>query len=283
MTYATTEASRALSKPISLYFFRYGDGPDDYHAYTDGERPVSFTFDADLGPVIFEAIPISRRSISVSGTLDKASLQIRTPRNAELALMFMDHPPSQVVTLTLWEGHVDKQEFVLAWSGRLISHEGEGEEATYACEPVSTSLKRPGLTRNYQIHCPLVLYGGECRADRTAATITRNPAAVDGPLLTLAPSWETSERKPKYVGGMATWVRSDGRTEVRSIVRQQSDDVLILSGTASGLTAGMVVQLILGCNHDLDDCENLHNNILNYGGQWLIPTDNPFGIKNNFY
>jgi hypothetical protein len=290
MTFDALESSRALGRPLSLYFFRYGDTDDAYFAYTDAEKGVSFTFDADLGPVLFEAIAIQRTAITVSGTLDKAALTVTTPDNTDLAGMFMDHPPSQVVILTIWDAHLDAtgealDDAVLAWSGRVIGHAGEGNETTYTCEPVSTSLKRPGLTRNYQIHCPLALYQqgwGFCNADQAAATISLNATSVDGPLVSLASDWADSALKPKYIGGLATWVRADGRTEIRTIVRQQSDDVLLLSGVASGLAPGIELKLALGCNHDLDGC-TLHDNIQNYGGEWLIPTNNPFGIKNDFY
>lgn len=283
------ETSRAEGRPIELYFFRYGPEPDDYLSYTDAEKSVKATFDPDLGPVIFTATPIQHSEITVSGSLDKATITVNMPETSDLTDMFMESPPSQEVTLDIWEVHlndgaVDDAELSLAWSGRVLGHSGEGVEAVYTCEPVSTSLKRPGLTRNYQVHCPLVLYGGDCRADIAAATITVNAAGVDGPLLSLGSGWASDDLKPKYASGMAIWVRADGRTERRTIINLLSgNDTLTLSGAATGLTPGMAVQLVLGCDHTMADCRDLHSNIQNYGGQAFIPNSNPFGVKNIFY
>lgn len=282
MTYDEQESSRTKGKPASLYFFRYGDTPDAYIAYTDAERSVSLNFDPDIGTVIFSAIAIKRGAIVASGALDKAPLAVRTPHDADLADLFMDHPPSQVVTLTIWDGHFGEDDFALVWSGRVLSHASEGNEAVYTCEPISTSLKRTGLTRNYQISCPLVLYGPDCRADQEAATVSSHAVTVSGPVVSLPDDWAPADQKSAYVAGFATWIRVDGRTERRTIIKLTSPNIMVLSGTASGLEPSLEIKLTLGCPHDLEGCSNLHNNIQNYGGQWLIPTENPFGIKNNF-
>lgn len=286
MSFDNRESSRTLGAPISLYLIRYGDTAESYFAYTNAEQPVAYAIETDDGPqdIVFEPIAIRRSAVSVSGSLDKSSLTLRTPEDIGLTELFMGPTPSQEISLVIWDGHVGEETYILAWAGRILTHAGEGSESTFTCEPISTAQKRTGLTRNYQIHCPLVLYGPDCRASQAAATISRNPLAVNGPLVTLAPDWETtSTRKRKYAGGMVTWVRDDGRTERRSIIRLQSDDVLILSSAAAGLTSAHALQISLGCNHDMADCQELHGNIQNYGGQPFIPSDNPFGIKNNFY
>lgn len=283
MTFAAIEGSRALGKPISLYFFRYGDASDAFFAYTDAAADAVLEFDPDLGPVTFVATPIKREGIVVSGVLDKATLTIRTPQDTALADLFMTHPPSQQVILTIWDGHIGEDDIAVVWSGRVTSHASEANESVLSCEPVSTSLKRTGLTRNFQIPCPLALYGPDCRADRETATISTNALGVNGPLVSLPDSWAPADRKTSFAQGIASWVTVEGRTEQRTIIRLRDlDNTLVLSGVASGLTPALELKLTLGCRHTLEDCSTLHDNIQNYGGQWLIPTDNPFGIKNNF-
>jgi hypothetical protein len=102
-------------------------------------------------------------------------------------------------------------------------------------------------------------------------------------------AWETcpppkkqEDRKNKYIGGIAEWMVADGRIERRSIVRRNGD-VLTFAADARGLLPGGTVSLVLGCDHTMDDCRQVHNNILNFGGQPEIPLTNPVGITNNYY
>jgi hypothetical protein len=48
------------------------------------------------------------------------------------------------------------------------------------------------------------------------------------------------------------------------------------------------VSVVLGCNHiayaeDGGDCQPLHDNIVNYGGDRWIPLKNPIGDYNNYF
>lgn len=284
MTFNSRETSRHQGEPVSLYFFRYGDTPDAYYAFTDAEQPVTFGFDPQVGDVTFMPVPINRGTISASGSLDKAALEIRTAHDSELSLVFRLHPPSQVVVLSIFQGHAGDPDFKLAWGGRVLDCQLAGNEAIFTCEPISTSLKRPGLRRHWQYGCPHVLYGPQCKADKEAATIVSSVVSVQGALVNLPGPWAADPMKPKYVGGLAEWVNPQGRTEVRTIIRLADSDTLVLSGFALGLLAGSSISLSLGCNHIWnEDCTLLHNNVHNFGGQPFIPTKNPVGITNNFY
>lgn len=284
MSFETYETSRAEAAPINLYYFRYGETADAFFAYTDAEEVITF------GGVAYQPIPIKRDSVKASGTLDKSTMQVNTPQNTELADLFKLYPPSQVVTLIIRQGHAfdPDAEYLVTWTGRVLGCKRQGNEAIYTCEPIATSLKRPGLRRNYQYGCPHVLYGPQCKANKTAATISRMALTVSGPYVTLADNWATEDRKPKYIGGMVEWIALDGRKEIRTVLKLKGvhNEQLLLSGISTGLVAGMSLDIILGCNHQAgltDDCIVLHNNISNYGGQPWIPFENPIGIKNNFY
>lgn len=284
MSFEAHEESRSTGQPIDLYYFRYGDTADAYFAYTNAEEVVTF------GGVAYQPTPIKRDSVKASGTLDKTQMQVNTPQNTDLAELFRLYPPSQVVTLIIRQGHMDDTdgEFLVTWTGRVLGCKRQGNEAIYTCEPISTSLKRPGLRRNYQYGCPHVLYGPQCKADKTSATISRTVLSKSGSYITLQSDWETDPRKLKYLSGLVEWTTLDGRREVRTIRKLKGtfNEQLLLSGVTTGLISGMSVDVILGCNHMAgldDDCIALHDNIQNYGGQPWIPLENPIGIKNNFY
>jgi hypothetical protein len=284
MSFNSRETSRAEGEPINLYFFRYGDAPDAYWAYTDAEQPVEHDFDPEVGLVVFEPVPIDRGSIVSSGTLDRAAMEIKTPQDSELAMLFRIHPPSQVVVLTVFQGHVGDLDFKVCWAGRVLGCQLNGNEAEFTCEPVSTSMKRAGLRRNWQYGCPHVLYGPQCKADREDASIVTTVTGVAGALVSVDPAWAPAEMRVKYLGGLAEYSNADGVTEIRTVIRLADSDTLVLSGYALGLVPGSPIKLSFGCNHIWnEDCTNLHNNVQNFGGHPFIPTKNPIGIVNNFY
>ena len=284
MGFADREESRHTGAPVFLYFFRYGPEPDSYFAYTNAERAIGYAFDAEVGLVEFQPIPIGHGSVVSSGTLDRADLDIRVPHDVELSMLVRLHPPSWTISLTIFKMHDNEDGWAVGWAGRILGNQLEEEYAVFTGQPITTALQRIGLRRSWQLSCPHVLYGPRCRADKEAATTIVQVQEVVGAILTLPVGWETADRKPKYTGGLASWVNASGRTETRQIIRVPDPTTVLLSGFAYDLLAGGSVSFSLGCDHWYDsDCTQLHNNVHNYGGQFAIPTKNPIGITNNFY
>lgn len=276
MTFAAREQHRLNGRPFFLYTFRFGSRPEDEIRYTN----LVSTYDHDEKDYLSRAVEHS--NITLTGNTDKTALTIRLPESDSLGALLENEPPSDIMVVTIRQVHVGDDDVKVAWSGRLVGHAFDKAHLVLTCEPLHASLRRNGLTRDYQYPCPLVLYGPQCRADKEAATIVRPVLAVNGPLVTLASDWEESGRKNKYVGGVAEWTDPSGRRSRRAIIRR-NDDELTLSGLATGLAVDDELTLVLGCDHTMDDCRNLHANILNFGGQPEIPLVNPVGITNNFY
>jgi hypothetical protein len=277
MTFATIESSRALGQPIGLLLFTSGN---DVYAYTDAEQAVTYNDNT------YTPVPSDRDSITASGTLDKTQLEISLPQDCPLSELFDVWPPSDVVNLTIFQGHVDNADFSIAWVGRVVSNRIETNTLIVTCVPISTSLNRIGLRRRYGYGCPLALYGtgqGQCNASKTAATISVAVQAVSGATVTLPAGWNGGIDTSKYNAGVAQWTTSAGRTEYRQIIGMADDTDMNLSGDASTIPAGGNIALSLGCSHQPGDCTSLHNNINNYGGQLWIPTYNPVGVTNNFF
>jgi uncharacterized phage protein (TIGR02218 family) len=279
MSFDDKQASRSESVPFSLFHFQWGPGVDDVYLYTNAERPIQ------IGGDIYTSIPIKRGKIKRAGGLDRSTLNVEVPGSSEIASLFKGQPPSQVVNLTIYKGELDdpSKEVRVVWVGRVLGSTVKGQVATLRCEPVSTMMRRPGLRRHYQYGCPHVLYGSKCKADKAAATRTTTVQSVNGAEITLPGGWNGVTDQEKFVGGYATWTNPSGQPERLSVVAATNADVVILENKPRGLAAGDSIQVLLGCNHTLLDCRQLHNNALNYGGHPWIPTENPVGIKNNFY
>lgn len=283
MPFETKELSRAQGTPATLYHFAYGEDAAAYFAYTDAEQLVAFD------GVAYAPLPIMRGSIATQGTLDKAVLDIQLPTSSGLAQLYKLYAPTRVVIVIVRQGHVGETDWPAIWVGRIINISRTGNQAVVSCEPVSTSMRRPGLRRHYQYGCMHALYGPQCKADRSAATTSSTVASIAGNVVTLPSGWNGARAAAKYAGGLLEWTTPEGNTEIRTIMRVIGNG-LTINGLPIGLEIGTALLVSLGCNHTMDDCQNLFiesgtglSNIVNYGGQPWIPTVNPIGYNNQYY
>ncbi len=246
------------------------------YAYTDSVRP--FTFQG----VTYQPVPINCGTINASGKLDKSTFEVRLPRTAGIADLFRAYPPSQPVTLIVRQGHINDEdgEFLVAWAGRVLSSKRDGNEVVFACEPTSSSLRRPGLRRSYQFGCPHALYGPGCYAVKQPQT--GEVTAISGLEVTLASGWNGSFEAAKFAQGLMEWDTPDGTKEIRRILRIDGNKVTI-SGMLRGLEVSDSVTMLLGCAQTTSDCLNLHNNIHNFGGCPTIPVQNPLASGVNVF
>lgn len=280
MTFATYETSRDDGGPVQLFLFRYGNEAGEYYAYTSHAQELTVDHGGSVGEITYDPIPIQRDNINSNGTLDKSALKIGMDIGTDLAELFRVYPPSNVVTLTIYEGHIDDPdaEFIVVWAGRIVTAGREGSELVISGEPVSTQLRRPGLRRHYQYGCPHWLYGPQCGANKAAATVAGTVASISGSTVTLNSGWEGAFASAKFVRGMLEWTPSGGSVERRTIIAV-SGDTLSLSGIPKDLAASDSVDVVLGCNHKAfssqgGDCEGLHDNLPAFGGHPWIPLKN---------
>lgn len=271
----TIESSRSRGAPNTLYKFSY---LDQKFTYTDAEQPITFLGDE------YTPIPIDRTSVAISGTLDKSTLTITLPSDNDVVELFRVYPPSGIVAVSVFQGHAEYGvDFKAVWIGRVLSCGRTDHTATITAEPVSTSMRRPGLRRRFQYGCPHALYGSQCKLAREDFTVTTTVDSLVTASLTLASGWNGSFDKANFVDGIVEWSPAGGQTQLRSILQVNAGtDTVVITGQMSGLTAGQTVKVSLGCNHQMSGC-NTFNNILNYGGQPDIPTKNPVGVVNPYY
>lgn len=278
MSLEQIESSRQQGRPVNLFLLRYGSGPNSYYAYTDAEQEI-----VD-GGITYRPVSVMRGKIAVSGTMDKATLEIRLSRNSQVGQLFLQYPPAEVVNVTIKQGHLSDPDaqFLVGWAGRVVSSKRNDTEVVLSCEPVSTSMKRVGLRRHYQYSCMHVLYGPQCRANKASATIEREILSLASTAVSLAPGWSVPHDLSDFIGGMLEWTNSAGDTEYRTILRISLGTNLTLSGPTRGLSVGMDVKVVKGCPRTMEGCMS-HGNIHNFGGCPFIPKQNPVGSLNQFY
>lgn len=279
MSYEAVEESQQDGLVASLFLIEYGDAATSFFAYTDADEPV--TFDG----VTYLPTTIGREKIEANGNLDKSTLTIDITPNASIVQLFRGRLPSSRVTMTIFQGHVGDGDFKAVWVGRVISVTRKTRFAQIAGEPVSTVMKRAGLRRHYQYGCPWALYGSECKANKARATRSVPTTAVGDNFVEFNDGWQGTFGKAKFVGGYLQWVDNEtGIRQTRTILTfGENENQLVVNGDIFGIETGDQAEVVLGCNHQFSDCENLHLNIVNFGGQPWIPKDNPTTLTNQFY
>lgn len=276
MTASTFDQSRHDAQTVELFYFQYGDGPGENFSYNNSTEVIS------VDGVDYIPLPISYdKNIQQAGTLDKTQLSIKIPMMSDLAMLYAAFPPSQIVTVTIRQGdYADPDsDFPIGWLGRIVQStrgdENNPSEAVLLCEPASTSMKRVGLRRPFQLSCPHVLYYGRCGASKAAGTITTTVDSVSGSTVTLPANWWGPFDPSRFVSGTFEYVGSHGQ-EVLTILGKSADDLTLrLSRPLGGLAPSDSVDVVLGCRRTMEDCKDLHNVIQDFGGQPWIPTSNP--------
>lgn len=287
MSFLKFELSRYLGKPVDLFRVQYGPNAADVYRYTDAERPIT------TGGETFEPHQISRDKITASGTLDKANVEVYTNRSSPLFELFRAGVPNHVVTIEIYQGHVDdpERDFRRIWVGKMINFGlAKGGRVTFTCEPTGTLVRRNGLRRNWQIGCPHVLYRqgeGQCNANIVRATKTVTVESISGVRINLTaaiPGLTAANAVKFFSGGQAYWLDNRGAQDRRTIVAVSSDArAITVSGANLTLAPGRQISIVYGCPRSMDGCATIHDNIVNYGGMPWIPTQNPFGTTNRFY
>lgn len=252
------------------------------YAFTNAEEPIT------RAGIVYSPWPIQHSEITTTGNLDKADITVTMATGSGLEDEFIGYPPSQVINLTIFQGHMDDApslvDYPAQWLGRVTAPEYNKNEVSFNCVPVASSIQRPGLRRNYQLGCPHVLYGPACQANKLNATVTRTVASITRNRVTLSAALGGSVVPANYGGGLLEWSSADGRRETRTIAKVSNDGLEVtVRGTLRGLIVGATLNAVLGCPRTMAACTTLHNNILNFGGQPFIPLDNPLSQKNQFY
>lgn len=264
MSFNAVETSETGGNPIELYEFQYGA---TYFHYTSGQQ------DRTMNGYTWTAIPMRRENLAQTNEVLKSSLQLTVPRDNEVADLFRITPPSEVVTVKLYQYHASDGSLIVAFVGRVLNVKWKDEEATMVCDPAYAALQRSGLRRAYQLLCPHALYSPQCGVLIQNFRIQDVLTAVNGTSLTA--NLFSSQPNGWLNGGFIEFNNGLDGTERRSIVSHTGTTIQI-NLMIPQLVVGSMVSAYAGCAHNMSDCGTKFNNLLNYGGTPYIPQLNPF-------
>jgi len=271
------ETSRFDGQPVLIYEFVYGDGANDVYRFTDAGRNVS------LAGAVYEAVPIGHGRLEGTTTYERKTLSVTVDEDNPVAHLFDIYPPDKAVRMTVRKIHLNDPdvETSLVTVANVLGVEFDGAgSATIRCRAENSYDRQAGLQETYQLTCRVALYSTKCAASIAAASHTVTVIGVSSNTVTLAAGWENGQPGSKYIGGMLLWTK-DSNARARTILRR-SGSQLFVSGVPTGLEIGDQVSVALGCNHHMDDCDDLHNNINNFRGCPWIPTKNPVNTNPHY-
>lgn len=255
-------------------------GTSQQIAFTNAEKPIV------RDGITFQPWPVKHGDFTQNGTLDKSTLDIELAAGSAFDALFSAGAPNGVINLLIYHGHMglsgDPKNWPVLWTGQVSGVDFKNSSrVNVSVQSIAASMSRPGLRRNYQLQCPHALYGESCRASLRAASAARTAASVASSHVDLDSA--LPHPRGKYAGGMIFWTDTNGNKQTRTIISVSAAHRVQVRGLLTGLSAGSTVTVALGCNRKMNDCRDLHGNILNYGGQPWIPLESPVSTTSIFY
>jgi hypothetical protein len=119
MTFEAREVSRQLGQPVNLYYFRYGEDPDSYYAYTDAEEQIEVDG--------ISAAATFKRSIYVVISTSMNATALNTAKDSVIALLdeidtkILAGRPIDVGVAAVSSLGVTTSEFIDASTGNIVT------------------------------------------------------------------------------------------------------------------------------------------------------------------
>lgn len=254
---------------VEFYEFRRGTVA---WLYTSRRKPLVYKGRT------FEPASIKRSVIAQTQDLTRNVLDLTVPLDLPLLAQFQPVPPLAKISVlcsVLQSGQTQARGI---WGGKLANIEENRGRAILHCMPPQAAMAANGLRGCWQKTCRHVLYGSSCKASRTDVRLDATLTGVT--TATVSAAAFATQADGWWAGGFIEWTTNTGLVEVRFIISHVGEVVTLL--TPSNVVVGTVVATYPGCNHTLDDCENKHHNLDNYGGQPYIPPKVPFNNNPGF-
>jgi hypothetical protein len=264
MTYATYDLSVDSGSPLELYRFVYNDTVYRY-CTLDGGVPF-FTLNGE----IYYAASLDHPNYEQSEDIQKTTQDLKVRSNLPVAELFFLGPPEGVISVTIMRLHLTDADFnyVVSYKGRVTNCSFDGDDATLHCEPIFSSLRRPGLRMVYETQCVHGLFQQGCNLIRDDWKVLGSVLDVDG----LSVVVQQAADKPDgwFKGG--TIVIGD----VRRMIMDHVGVTLTVMHAVRTDVIGKDCILYPGCDHTLTMCAIKYNNAVNGMIFAWLPQTNPF-------
>lgn len=262
MTFDTIATSAHDGRPVDLYWFSVGGS---HYRYCSNDKPVLFQGST------YNPLSIKAQRQKLGTRIEDTLRKITVPRTADVARRVRRSPPPAKIRLVIYRVHVGSDVYRVSWSGYVLGGEQKKAAMELRCQSTKASLKSNGLRRRIGKGCSNVLYGPQCGLEKADFLVLGVADVVSGLDVTVS---ALSAPDGTYGGGLIEWTNTEDSIQEYSWIQSQVGNVLTLVWPPYSLPAGSAVKFYRGCDHSLDICVELGNE-LNYGGEPYMPEQAP--------
>ena len=264
-TFQNQDTSVHDSIPIEAYVFT---GPFGVYRYNDTEEDVT------ISGQVFKSQTVFRDAIEVGAGLGNQGLvSVRVPFNSEVAVEhgYLLSPSFLEVTIYRLERSTnydtDKRTI---WKGRAQGFMTQGLMLQINTQSVISGARTIQLLSAYwQRPCNFELYDADtCKASKSDNTETSTVTLVGPSAVTVV-----NDGFGDHELSIGTIVNT--RTGESRLMIDNLANVIDLSFPFTDIVPGDTVDITRGCKHNTEDCNEVFDNIINYGGWKYIPSSSP--------
>lgn len=276
-TYNQLESGFDTSKPVELYRFVIDT---EKYFYCSGD--VDLEHEGDL----YLKSTIRRGKLEGTSDPDKGTIDLTVPYTLPIVTQVMTTPPSVPVNLTIFRGQRGALPFFTQiWIGRISAHEVVGSEVSLRGISLLSNQYRLGNALRFQKACPYALYDSyNCRVSPIDYQYICSPDIVTASKVSSASLvWSTAGipsdfKEGWYIGGYVEY--DDTISNVvgkRAIIDYDHEGgVVTVFPPLRGFITATAMKFHPGCAHDSRSCKLKFDNIPNYGGDPIMPVEDPF-------
>ncbi|RUI34538.1 phage BR0599 family protein [Pseudomonas aeruginosa] len=267
MSFDARERSLADGQPVRLYQFSRGA---IRWSYNSSDRDITYQNQ------IFRTVQggITDNGIIYSGDPQSDQFVITAPADLEVALLYKPLPPSDSISLVVYDMHYGDAEAAVSWVGEIGDVDWPTvDSCRISCVSEDELMDQPGLIDTYCRTCTAVLGDHRCKVNLIPHRVTLTPQSVSnwvissGVVAGYADGW--------FTAGYVEWQVDGDNYDRRHIERHVGVDLYILGGT-QGIPAGVQLRVYPGCDFLAATCDAKFGNLLNFRGINKLDGRSPF-------
>lgn len=260
------ESSTEQGNSIELYKFTCG--PNTWQ-WCNGDKQVTWRGKT------YTPIAISNGGMTQSGDASNDETVVTLPSSTGLVEMLFADVPSIPVTMIMRKKHFDSTDAPIVMIAELANF-GRDENADMAKLTfgiLTGTFNRSGARMAWSRQCQHALYDRNCKVNPNDHKFMIEIDKIRGNRI------ESSDLKMhkagKFDNGYIEWTNTYGITQRRA-VDNNGGIYMTLYGRLGGLAEGMTIAVYRGCERTTKVCDNIFNNLPNYGGVNFMSGKSPF-------
>lgn len=242
---------------------------------TSNSRTINATVGANRN-LNFAPSTVTRSAINLKTALEKQTVTITVSSKEDIAKHFLGTTLEQPYYLRIYDWNGIDPSF--SWRGRLTGVKDSGGKTQMVFEASTTQMQQIGLYRKASRMCPFVVYDtNTCMANPDKNSAVLNIVSTDGQVIVFTKeSGLLTIDEGILAGGYIEIIKKGVR--IKRFIETNSLTTITLFSPMVDLVSdiGSTLTVYRGCDKSPKTCNNVFNNLENFGGMPFMPTDSPF-------